>query len=40
MIPLREEFKEKYNALETEKETLAAEKTTLETEKKEVRSIN
>jgi len=29
-------FKEKYNALETEKETLAAEKTTLETEKKEL----
>jgi len=31
-----EDFKEKYNALETEKETLAAEKTTLETENKEL----
>ena len=31
-----EDFKEKYNALETEKETLAAEKTTLETEKQEL----
>lgn len=30
------DFKEKYNALETEKETLAAEKTTLETEKQEL----
>lgn len=30
------DFKEKYNALETEKETLVAEKTTLETEKQEL----